>query len=61
MKSLDYYVVEIELSQGLKTNYGKDLPHLSNMQGTADIITDNMSLLEKFIMPLKKIFKEGYN
>ena len=55
-----YYVVEIELSNGLRTNYGKDLPHLSNMQGTADIITENMSLLEKFIMPLKKIFKEGY-
>ena len=55
-----YYVVQIELPQGLKTNYGKDLPHLSNMQGTADIITENMSLLEKFIMPMKKIFKEGF-
>ena len=55
-----YYVVQIELPDGLKTNYGKDLPHLSNMQGTADIITENMSLLERFIMPMRKIFKEGF-
>jgi hypothetical protein len=57
----NYYVVEIELPHVLKTNYGKDLPHLSNMQGTADIITENISLLERFIMPIKKIFKEGYD
>ena len=56
---VNYYVVEIELPNGLKTNYGKELPHLSNMQGMADIISENMSLLEKFIMPLKKILKEG--
>ena len=57
----NYYVVEIELPNGLKTNYSKDLPHLSNMQGTADIIIENMSLLEKFIMPIRMIFKEGFN
>ena len=57
----NYYVVEVELPHVLKTNYGKDLPHLSNMQGTADIITENISLLERFIMPIKKIFKEGYD
>ena len=57
----NYYVVEIELANGLKTNYGKDLPQLSNIQGTADIIIEDVSLLEKFIMPMKKIFKEGFN
>lgn len=55
-----YYVVEIELPNGLHTNYQKELPYLPNMQGTADIITQNMSLLERFIQPLRKIFKEGY-
>lgn len=54
-----YYVVEIELPEGLQTNYRKELPYLPNMQGTADIITENMSLLERFIQPLRKIFKEG--
>ena len=51
-----YYVVEIELPEGLNTNYKKELPYLPNMQGIADIITENMSLLERFVMPVKKIF-----
>jgi HlyD family secretion protein len=55
-----YYIVEIDLPDGLKTNYRKELPYLPNMQGTADIIIENMSLLEKFIQPVRKIFKEGY-
>jgi len=54
-----YYVVEISLSDGLHTNYKKELPFLPNMQGSADIITTNISLLERFVMPMKKIFKDG--
>ena len=54
-----YYVVEIALQEGLKTNYKRELPYLPNMQGSADIITENMSLLERFVMPMKKIFNEG--
>ena len=58
---MTYYVVEIALPEGLNTNYKKELPFLPNMQGAADIITEDMSLLERFVMPMKKIFKEGYN
>jgi HlyD family secretion protein len=54
------YVVEMDLPEGLFTNYKKELPSLPNMTGIADIITENMSLLERFVMPMKKIFKEGY-
>jgi len=50
-----YYVVEIALSEGLLTNYKKELPYLPNMQGMADIITESMSLLERFVMPIRKI------
>ena len=56
-----YYVVEIALPDGLNTNYKKELPYLPNMQGVAEIITEDMSLLGRFIMPMKKIFNEGYN
>ena len=55
-----YYVVEMELPEGLVTNYKKELPSLPNMSGIADIITENMSLLERFVMPMRKIFKEGF-
>ena len=53
------YVVEIDLPEGLHTNYKKELPYLPNMQGMADIITENMSLLERFVMPLRKILKKN--
>jgi HlyD family secretion protein len=55
-----YYVVEIGLPDGLHTNYKKKLPYRPNMQGRADIITDDMSLLERFIQPVRNIFREGY-
>ena len=53
--NMTYYVVEIDLPDGLQTNYKKELPFLPNMQGIADVITENMSLLERFVMPMKKI------
>lgn len=54
-----YYSVEITLTNGLITTYKKKLPYLSNMQGQADIITDDISLLERFILPIKKILSES--
>ena len=53
------YVVSIRLPDGLKTNYDKELPFLPQMQAQADIITDDISLLERLFLPLKKIWKEG--
>ena len=55
----DNYQVEISLPKGLKTNYGKTLPVTFEMRASAEIVTENMSLLERFIMPIKKILKEG--
>lgn len=52
-----FYVVDIALPQGLKTNYGKELPMTREMKGNADIITEDVRLIERFIMPLKKIYE----
>jgi len=54
-----YYTVEITLNNELITTYKKKLPYLPNMQGQADIITDDLSLLERLILPVKKILKES--
>ena len=54
-----YYSVEISLTDKLITTYKKELPWLPNMQGQADIITEDISLLERFILPIKKILKES--
>lgn len=53
------YTVGISLSDGLKTTYQKELPFHPNMQGQAEIITEDISLLERFILPIKKILKEN--
>jgi HlyD family secretion protein len=54
-----YYILEIALPEKLQTTYKKELPYLPNMQGQADIITDDISLLERLVLPLKKILKES--
>ena len=53
------YTVEINLPEGLTTTYKKELPYLQNIQGQADIITEDISLLERFILPMKKVIKES--
>jgi len=54
-----YYTVEITLNDGLTTTYKKELPYLSDMQGQADIITEDISFLERLVLPIKKILKEN--
>lgn len=53
------YVIDIMLPDGLRTSYGKDLPFLPEMEGQADIITEDISLLERFLMPIRKVITEG--
>jgi HlyD family secretion protein len=51
--SEDAYIIEIELPDGLTTLYGKKLDFAQNMQGTAEIITDDIRLLQKIINPFR--------
>jgi HlyD family secretion protein len=52
------YYVEIELPEGLTTNYGKVLPFNQEMDGTADIITEDMKLIERIFSPLRSLYTE---
>jgi len=53
------YTVEISLPNGLTTTYKKKLSFLPNMQGQAEIVTEDISLLERFFLPVKKVLKES--
>jgi HlyD family secretion protein len=53
------YVVDIAFPDGLRTTYNKELPYLPEMQAQADIITDDLSLLERFFLPIKKVITES--
>jgi len=52
------YFVEIDLPAGLTTNYNKTLPFSSQLQGSAEIITEDIRLIERFLQPLKTMFKQ---
>jgi len=56
-----YYVVEVGFPNGLVTTYGKTLPLSQEMTASADIITEDMRLLERLVQPLKKILKNNMN
>lgn len=49
----DAYVIEIELPQGLSTLYGIKLEFNQNMQGSAEIITEDIRLLQKIVNPFR--------
>jgi multidrug resistance efflux pump len=49
----DAYVIEIELPEGLTTLYGIKLDFTQNMQGTAEIITKDINLLQKIVNPFR--------
>ena len=51
--SSDIYIIEIELPNGLTTLYGVTLDFTQNMQGTAEIITKNIRLLQKIVNPFR--------
>lgn len=52
------YFGEVEIPNGLNTNYNKQLPFFQEMTGTAEIITENMRLIERIIAPVHSIYEE---
>jgi HlyD family secretion protein len=55
------YNLEIELPQGLKTSYGKTLDFKQEMSGTAEIVTEDLRLLERIFYQVKKLLDKATN
>jgi len=53
-----FYIVNVDFPESMKTNYNKVLPITQQMSGSADIITEDLRLLERFFMPVKKLIKK---
>lgn len=51
------YMLEVEFPKKLVTTYGKELTFSQEMTGTAEIITDDLRLLDKFINPIKAVVR----
>ena len=52
-----FYLVDVSLSTQLITSYNKELEFKQEMQGTAEIITEDLRLIERFFYQLKEAFK----
>lgn len=55
------YMAEISFPNGLTTNYGVSLPLSHEMKASAEIVTEELRLIERFFMPLRKALKEGFS
>jgi len=53
----DVYIAEIELLNGMRSTYNREIGFINDMTGTADIITENSRLIYRFIKPLKSILR----
>lgn len=54
------YMVEISFPNGMISSYGKKLPVSHEMKATAEIVTEDLRLIERLFYPLKKILKEAF-
>ena len=57
----NYYTVEVSLPHGLKTNYGKELVFAQELKGNAEIITENIRLIQRILFPIKSLLKKNQN
>jgi HlyD family secretion protein len=53
----NFYSLEVDLPNGLLTSYGKELEFSQEMQGSAEIITEDIRLLERIFKPIKSLLK----
>lgn len=51
------YMVDITFPEGLSTTYHKTLPLMHEMNATVNIITEDMRLIERIILPIKDIIR----
>lgn len=58
-QSAPQYTAEILFENGMKTTYGRELRMIQKMDGSAEIITEERSLIMRFLDPVVALFKNG--
>jgi len=56
----DFYVVEVDFPKGLHSTVNKELKFTGEMSGTAEIITENRSLIERISTPMELVAKKFF-
>ena len=55
------YTVEVEIPQDIRTNYNIPLKFSPEMTGTAEIITEDLKLIQRFFNPIRSVLKHRMN
>ncbi|MCX6270138.1 MAG: HlyD family efflux transporter periplasmic adaptor subunit [Bacteroidetes bacterium] len=55
----NHYTIEVSFPEGLKTSYGKQLDYQPEMMGTAEIVTEDVRLLERIINPIRYLINRN--
>lgn len=54
------YYVDVILPNGLKTSYNKQLPFDKELKGNAEIVTQDLRLIERFFYQIRELLgKQG--
>ncbi|SFM84620.1 Multidrug resistance efflux pump [Algoriella xinjiangensis] len=51
------YYIEVELPNRLITSYKKEIPFDKELQGSAEIVTEDLRLIERFFYQFREVFK----
>lgn len=54
----DYYALEVDLPNGMISTYGKTFEFNNEIQGSAEIVTEDLRLIQRIFNPIKSLFKE---
>lgn len=54
----DFYYVEVSFPNGMRTSYSIDIAFSQKMKGSAEIITDDIRLLDRILKPIKSVLTE---
>lgn len=57
----NHYMVEVEFPEGLVTNYDRNLQMQNQLTGEAEIITEDLRLIQRIFNPMKSLWKERVN
>lgn len=53
------YNITVSFPDGLNSTYSKLIPFVQGMDGTAEIVVEDMRLLDHLLLPIKTIYKSG--
>ncbi|MFD1770463.1 HlyD family efflux transporter periplasmic adaptor subunit [Sphingobacterium suaedae] len=51
------YYIEVALPHGLQTSYGKNIPFDKELSGTADIVTEELTLAQRILSQLRSLLR----